>query len=174
MLIIFFSACFTSCRTKTVSSFENSSGVKDINLTPEKIQDLVILGKIWGYLKYYHPTVTSGKYNWDHELFKILPKIIESKDKIERNELFTFWIDNLGEPAMEIPKKNINNSLERMIDSLRIEEEDRQFKRYDSSTVKMHPDLNWLNDTSVLGMKLSKQLTEIKSMKRKSNGYYVV
>jgi C-terminal processing protease CtpA/Prc len=42
-------------------------------LSFEDIKKLAMIGKVWGYLKYYHPSIISGKYNWDKELFKILP-----------------------------------------------------------------------------------------------------
>lgn len=37
-------------------------------------EDLVLLGKIWGFLKYHHPKVASGDLNWDFELFRFLQR----------------------------------------------------------------------------------------------------
>jgi hypothetical protein len=58
--------------------------------------DLFVLGKIWGFLKYYHPNVATGEFDWDAELFKILPEILEAKSSQERDEALTEWITNLG------------------------------------------------------------------------------
>jgi hypothetical protein len=33
-------------------------------LLPQQIDNLFLLGKIWGFLKYYHPAVASGKIDW--------------------------------------------------------------------------------------------------------------
>ena len=48
-------------------------------------------------LKYYHLLVVIGKYNWDFELFRILPSIANAKDQNERNYLLNRWIDKYGE-----------------------------------------------------------------------------
>lgn len=42
-------------------------------LNTRQINNLATLAKEWGYLKYHHPLVASGKVDWDYELFKILP-----------------------------------------------------------------------------------------------------
>lgn len=61
--------------------FDNGS-----TLTREQLQkipgnELAEFGKIWGFLKYHHPAVGSGKYNWDYELFRILLKYKEAGSK---------------------------------------------------------------------------------------------
>src|ERR1700761_1972188 len=47
--------------------------------------NLVLLGKIWGLLKYHHPSVIKGTYNWDDELIKILPDYNACKNVTGRN-----------------------------------------------------------------------------------------
>jgi C-terminal processing protease CtpA/Prc len=65
-------------------------------LSPEKIEQLADFGRIWGFLKYYHPAVTAGKYDWDAVYFRYMPAIIREKgDKV--NELEEKLIDDLGE-----------------------------------------------------------------------------
>lgn len=77
--------------------FDNGSLIDFSNLTAENIENLELLGRIWGFLKYYHPEVAKGNYNWDYELFRFLPKYIEAKDDMERNNLIINWIDFLGQ-----------------------------------------------------------------------------
>ena len=36
------------------------------------------LCKVWGFVKYYHPAVTKGKYDWDNQLLKYLPEVVSS------------------------------------------------------------------------------------------------
>jgi hypothetical protein len=47
-------------------------------LTNAQIDNLVLLGKVWGSLKYYHPSITSGDRHWDFDLFRVLPAILVS------------------------------------------------------------------------------------------------
>src|SRR3546814_15876690 len=54
----------------------SDSGIDTLLTTPTRINNLAVLGKIWGFLKYYHPAVARGEYNWDNELFRILPRKI--------------------------------------------------------------------------------------------------
>ncbi|PZX48335.1 S41 family peptidase [Algoriphagus chordae] len=52
--------------------------------------------KIWGFLKYYHPQVAAGKYDWDEELFRILPKVKTASTQEELSQVYLDWLDNLG------------------------------------------------------------------------------
>ena len=61
------------------------------------INNLELLGKIWGFLKYYHPEVGKGKYDWDNELFQFLPKYLNVNDTGQRDELLLRWIEKYGE-----------------------------------------------------------------------------
>ena len=61
-----------------------------------QISNLEALGKIWGFLKYHHPAIAKGDYNWDFELFRMTPKILAVKTLKERNELLSKWIVTLG------------------------------------------------------------------------------
>ncbi len=72
-------------KADTDKEFDNGSKLSGIVLTKSKIEDLDVLGKIWGYLKYYHPSIADGEYNWDYELFRMLPKVIDVKNQKERN-----------------------------------------------------------------------------------------
>ncbi|MDX6181186.1 S41 family peptidase [Flavobacterium sp. Fl-77] len=53
--------------------------------------------KVWGFLKYYHPKVASGAFNWDNQLLEILPKINKAQTKEAFSLVLENWIDNLGE-----------------------------------------------------------------------------
>jgi len=61
------------------------------------ITNLELLGKIWGFLKYYHPEIGKGKYNWDNELFQILPEYLSVNDIRKRDETLLRWIETYGE-----------------------------------------------------------------------------
>lgn len=78
------------------SEFDESSKITLESLTPQMIENLEVLGKVWGFLKYYHPAVIRNSYNWDYELFRILPKVVDAKNKTERSKVLKKWIDDLG------------------------------------------------------------------------------
>lgn len=128
--------------------FDKGSNITIENLTPSKIEDLAILGKIWGFLKYYHPAIAKGDYNWDYELFRILPEILHCNIEKGRNEILSRWILSLGEVTNETSGK------------------------IDSSSVKFFPDFSWINKSS-LGEELTKQLLTIRDAKRDNKHYYI-
>ncbi|OHT46300.1 S41 family peptidase [Flavobacterium tructae] len=59
--------------------------------------------KVWGFLKYYHPAVASGKINWDEKLFEVLPKIEKAQTKEEFSATIEKWIESLGEVSANTP-----------------------------------------------------------------------
>ena len=61
------------------------------------ITNLELLGKIWGFLKYHHPEVGKGKYDWDDELFQFLPEFMKVNDTRQRDESLHRWIEKYGE-----------------------------------------------------------------------------
>lgn len=77
--------------------FDEGSKIKDIKLTPENTKVLATLGKMWGYLKYYHPKVATGDINWDYELFRFMPEFLAAGDHKKRAEASIKWINQLGD-----------------------------------------------------------------------------
>ena len=65
--------------------FAGNSGISLGDVDGQTLENLVVLGKVWGFLKYFHPQVVVGKYNWDFELFRVMPGIAAAKSKKERN-----------------------------------------------------------------------------------------
>ncbi|QCX39254.1 peptidase S41 [Aureibaculum algae] len=63
-------------------------------------EKLATTAKIWGFLKYYHPEVATGKFNWDKQLFEILPKVSTAKNKQELSKIYLEWINALGKVDM--------------------------------------------------------------------------
>src|SRR5690554_54689 len=55
--------------------FDLKSGFHLDSYNENTLVNLNKLCKTWGYLKYHHPKIAEGDYNWDYELFRILPKI---------------------------------------------------------------------------------------------------
>ncbi len=73
------------------------------------VHTLYQLGLVWGYLKYHHPNVTKGDYNWDYELFRVLPKLLKAPSA-NRDSILLNWIDTLGKVS-NATKKAANDSM---------------------------------------------------------------
>ena len=78
-------------------SFDKGSNIEIQNLSEAQLLNLDLLGRVWGFLKYYHPEIGKGKYNWDYELFKVLPNYQKAISNTERDKVLISWIDGLGE-----------------------------------------------------------------------------
>ncbi len=123
------------------------SGIQSIALTKERINDLQLVGQVWGFVKYYHPSVAAGDYNWDNELFRILPKVLASKNNSERNLILNGWVNGVGTAW---PRGSITIT----------------------DTIKLRPDFSWMNE-SVLGKDLLASLNDIKEWDRPKVSYYI-
>ncbi|MDR2236764.1 MAG: peptidase S41 [Chryseobacterium sp.] len=126
--------------------FDNGSKISIIDTGKKNIENLKNLGLIWGYLKYYHPSVAEGKYNWDYELFRILPKINGTSAQ-QRDQVLTEWIKGLG--AFQTEKSSV-----------------------DPKNIKINPDLNWITGSG-FSKGLSDILLQLKDAKRPKVNYYV-
>lgn len=146
---LLFFAC-SSCKQKTGRDVQDSSGISIAQYDSQTIENLAVLCKVWGFLKYYHPEVADGKHNWDAELFKVIPSVIQTKSVDDRSKVLKNWIKDLGEVKArktELPSM--------------------------SEEIKMHPDLNWTEDTSILGKDVTELLSVIKNAERKDSCHYV-
>jgi hypothetical protein len=124
------------------TTFNGGSNVGIKILDAQQIKDIALLGKIWGFLKYHHPTVYSGNYNWDFELFKIMPKVLKATSAADRNKIFLTWINSYGK--LKIKKAELPGA----------------------AMVKIMPDVKWIN-TETLGADLNAFLNNIKDAERK-------
>ncbi|MEM5539345.1 S41 family peptidase [Olleya sp. AS48] len=113
-----------------------------------QIENLTLLGRIWGFLKYYHPEVGKGNFNWDYELFRILPDYQKAKSNTDRDKTLSNWIDNLG--TVKICKK---------------------CKPLDENAV-LKPNLSWITDGN-LSKNLINKLQFITQNRHQGNHYYI-
>lgn len=125
--------------------FVGNSGISINDASPQTLENLEVLGKVWGFLKYFHPQVVIGKYNWDFELFRVMPEIAEAKNKKERNVLLNKWVDKYGKIT-----------------------ETEDYTITDSTQYHRFAQLDWLEDQNIFDKKLSEKLVKIKNAKRNS------
>jgi C-terminal processing protease CtpA/Prc len=91
------------------TAFAQSSQVILPKLTAELTNDLGLLGRVWGFLKYHHPAVATGQYHWDKELFRILPDYLRAGTQVQRESVLSNWIERIGpispcDPCAEKPE----------------------------------------------------------------------
>jgi C-terminal processing protease CtpA/Prc len=128
--------------------FDFGSYIELINLTETQIENLCKIGKVWGFLKYYHPEIAKGNFNWDYELIRILPEAISKNNSDDINRILKNQIDKLGD-ITEVGKVN------------------------EVKDTKLSPDLDWLNDIEFLGVELRTALKNLKDSKRSADHYYI-
>lgn len=78
------------------TEFDNGSSIIFPNINGQLIVDIELLCRIWGFLKYHHPESGKGNYNWDYELFRILPAYLQVKNTEERDRVISDWINKYG------------------------------------------------------------------------------
>lgn len=66
------------------------------DLSADEVENLYVLCKVWGFLKYYHPNVRAGNFDWDMELMGILESYSKVGSKEERDQLMLLWLKALG------------------------------------------------------------------------------
>lgn len=128
--------------------FDKGSNITFRSLTDETISNLELLGKIWGLLKYHHPEIAKGNYNWDYELFRILPSYLKVENNQERDKILVNWIENYGNPPVCTDCKPA------------------------PSSAVLTPDLSWI-ENSTLSPKLKISLQEIYNNRNQSENYYI-
>lgn len=119
------------------TEFIDGSDIEIDSLSPTEIENLVVLAKVWGFLKYHHPRVTSGEHHWDFELFRALPSVLEATDATERNTALLHWIEGLG----SIPSCDECAS--------------------PPTDVHLQPPIDWIHDEALLGAELSVTLEHV-------------
>lgn len=114
--------------------FATGSGIDARTLTSAQLENLVLLGEVWGFAKYHHPRVVAGELNWDFELFRVLPRVLAAGDGAAAAREISGWLAGIGSPgscsACAGPPV----------------------------AVQLAPDLDWIRDTGRLGEDLSAQL----------------
>lgn len=128
--------------------FHKGSNVIVNELSKQKKEDLIVLGRIWGFLKYHHPAIATGDYNWDYELFRILPKYLKANTIVKRDLILLEWIESYGkvEPCKRCEPINPDANLK--------------------------PDFHWFNYYK-LSNKVAEELKYIQENRFQGEHYYI-
>lgn len=138
----------SDAKSATDTAFDHGSNIVFPALTPQVVDNLDLLGRVWGFLKYHHPAIAQGQYNWDYELFRMLPAYLQISEPQQRDDYLAKWIQHYGKiPA----NKNV--------------------VPVDSDAFST-PDLTWINPEK-LSPKLYKVLMKVYQNRFQGNNYYV-
>lgn len=148
---IFSLTALCCCQVKRLNGenkIANEFEIDSTQLDKRAIENLALAGQIWGFLKYYHPAVVEGKYQWDDELLRILPETLKTESLLGRTKILNDWVGSLGD-VIPVKKNEV-----------------------DKAVVKIKPDLAWI-DNSNLEDELIERLSNIKAAKRPENSHYI-
>jgi C-terminal processing protease CtpA/Prc len=112
-------------------------------------ENLYLFGKVWGYLKYHHPRVTSGCLDWDAELLRVVVGIIDSHARNAAVVQIEDWVD-------EISDSDAGCQLDK------------------PSGLHFSANDDWINDRELLGEALSESLQLTASLPRGGNSQFYV
>lgn len=130
------------------TAFNQGSGITSISTDSITLENLRVLGLVWGFLKYYHPAIAAGDYNWDYELFRILHEVAKARTVTQRSAVLTSWIRKFG------PVK------------------DTVYPVYTPQKIKLAPDLAWITGPKI-SKALSSALQPIINAARPEQKYYI-
>lgn len=130
--------------------FDNGTPIKIKNLTEKQILNLFKLGKIWGFVKYYHPEVAKGLHNWDYELFRILPKLLDATSDEQAEANILNWLKTVF--TTELTDKTLS---------------------HDTKNLKMAAKTDWLRDKTLVNSDLSRMLLVFENIVKPQTHYYI-
>lgn len=130
------------------TAFSEGSGISITQLDEQQSANLVFLGKVWGFLKYYHPDIAAGNWNWDNELFRFLPNYLKASNLIERDLMLLQLLKKLPEVSRCISCPDLFEG------------------------ARHYPDLEWI-DLEEMDSRLKNQLGHIRDNRNQEKHYYV-
>jgi C-terminal processing protease CtpA/Prc len=145
-------AASTSANTAIERDREFDAGSRVVigTLTPAQVENLALLGKVWGFLKYHHPAVTTGARHWDYDLFRVMPAVLAASDRTAGAVVLRDWIDRLG------PIPPCNPCLTPTDDNL-----------------QLRPRLDLLESDAIVGRELAERLRAIHRGRSSGEQFYV-
>ncbi len=114
-----------------------------------KYQKIETFTKVWGFLKYHHPTVATGKIDWDSVYINNIRKIQRTASDAEFNDQLLAVINRLGQLQ--------KNQIAKLPDTL---------------FAKNH-NLAWIDASKIINLKLKGRLKEIYTYRNQEENKYI-
>lgn len=118
--------------------------------TKKEAEKIAVFSKIWGFLKYYHPAVAHGTFDWDKEFITHISELDKLNSKEEISSFYLQWINSLG---------SIDNC--------------RKCEMEVADSLKRNLDLLWLNDSETFTDSLISRLNFVAKNRNQQSNYYV-
>lgn len=118
--------------------------------TAQESQKIATFCKLWGFLKYYHPAVASGKQDWDEEFLTRIKDLNSLHSKPEISNYYLQWIHGLGKVR---DCKNCNDEI--------------------PDSLAFNLELAWLADSMLITEPLRNELLFIRNNRNQDKNYYV-
>lgn len=131
------------------TSIQHTSLALTNPLRKEQVEQLYLLAKVWVFLKYHHPAVANGQYNWDKELIDLMPHYLGTKNRQQASDTLLAFINRLG-----------------TVDGCGTCTDEKK------SSDRLQPNLAWIN-RSGFTRPLADKLTFIHANRSRGNQHYV-
>lgn len=128
-----------------------TTGSRTAAQTPEQIERLVTLGKVWGFLKYYHPGVATGPVNWDGVAVDAVTRARAAGSAAEFNAVLQSLFDAAG-PVVPCAMK---------------------CAAVPPDSLRMNVDLRWLSDSRQFSTDIVRQLEKVRDNHHVGQSRYV-
>ncbi|MEL7339833.1 MAG: S41 family peptidase, partial [Bacteroidota bacterium] len=115
------------------------------------VDQLASLGKVWGFLKYYHPQIAAGKTDWDSVLVTDLPRLETKPSSAQLNQIISNWLETYG------PVEACN-----------------ECEPFPSDSNYRNLDLAFLEEDLLLSLEIRKQLQHIRDNHHQGAKYYAL
>jgi C-terminal processing protease CtpA/Prc len=136
-------------------AFQNGSNINITHISNSQTNSLYKLGKIWGFVKYYHPEIAKGNINWDYELFRVLPDVLNAHSEAKAEEIMAQWLQKIvpitsSDSAKTEVKKEVKKDIKRAVKT------------------------DWFKKNAIVNAELCKFLTTIENGEKFKKHHYVV
>ena len=122
---------------------------------------LAALGKVWGFLKYYHPRVAAGSIDWDSVVVATVPTVRAARTSVE----FRATIQSLLNAAGRV-RRCVEPRARSEVAGVRC-------RPPGPDSLRASLDLRWLSDTTLFGLGIVRQLELVRDNRHQGPGRYV-
>jgi C-terminal processing protease CtpA/Prc len=127
----------------------------------EPVERLSTLGRVWGFLKYYHAGVAAGRVHWDSVLVATVPGVRGAGSSAE----YRASIQSLVDAAGPVPDCTILRD--------RPARSESRCRTAFPDSMRINLDLRWLQDTTLLSAAIGQQLARVLDDPHQGSGRYV-
>lgn len=128
----------------------------------QQVDRLATLGKVWGFLKYYHPGVAAGTIHWDSVLVATVPKVKAARTSADFQATLRRLLDAAGtvRPCVDSTAANADGGGGRCRNAF-------------PDSMRINLDQRWMSDARTLGTDVVRRLAEVRDNRHQGASRYV-